>query len=801
MKILSKIINSAAALAQKTGGGVSGSREVSKEMIALARRAAAEGIVLLKNNNDALPVRPDETVAVFGRVQYDWFYVGYGSGGDVKPPYRINLIEGLENADVRVDGKLKDIYGKWCRKNVPDEGFWGHWPYNFKEMPLSDDVIDAAGKRADKAIIVIGRAAGEDREQKLKKGSFYLTDAESDMIAKVISRFEKTIVVINNGNVMDMSWTEKFGDKISALLYAWQGGMESGNAVADVIAGNVNPSGKLPVSIAKNYEDYPSSDNFGGKDFNDYKEDIYVGYRYFETFAKDKVLYPFGSGLSYTSFSYDGFIRYDGNGYFVEATIKNEGNKDGKETLAVYVEPPQGVIGKPMRVLASFVKSKIIPAREEENVTIEIPLDNLYSYDDCGISGYPSSYVLESGNYKVYIGTNVRESKIIGTFCIDKTVVKHVKPVCPVKSDFEIIYPKYAKDGECIMGTRLAAKAKRDIKDRILGAIPEPLVKRGMVNFREVLKGEKPLDDFVAQLTLAELETLTHGDYRMNSRFGASGNAGAFGGISESLIEKGVPQAITTDGPSGVRLMTYASLLPCGTAIAATFNEELTQKLYAEVGREMIEKGSDILLAPGMNIHRNPLCGRNFEYFSEDPVLTGMIASAVVKGLQSTGVSACPKHFACNNQEKNRLRNDSRVSERALREIYLKGFELVVKNAKPEMIMTSYNKINGVWSCYNYDLCTEILRNEWGFEGIVTTDWWNLPDRDHEFENIYNNAYRVRAGNDVLMPGGNRTNGKYDRSAEASVNENGLTRQELEICAKRVLNFLLTCPATAKKIK
>ena len=221
MKILSKIINSAAALAQKTGGGVSGSREVSKEMIALARRAAAEGIVLLKNNNDALPVRPDETVAVFGRVQYDWFYVGYGSGGDVKPPYRINLIEGLENADVRVDGKLKDIYGKWCRKNVPDEGFWGHWPYNFKEMPLSDDVIDAAGKRADKAIIVIGRAAGEDREQKLKKVSFYLTDAESDMIAKVTSRFEKTIVVINNGNVMDMSWTEKFGDKISALLYAW----------------------------------------------------------------------------------------------------------------------------------------------------------------------------------------------------------------------------------------------------------------------------------------------------------------------------------------------------------------------------------------------------------------------------------------------------------------------------------------------------------------------------------------------------------------------------------------------------
>ena len=178
-----------------------------------------------------------------------------------------------------------------------------------------------------------------------------------------------------------------------------------------------------------------------------------------------------------------------------------------------------------------------------------------------------------------------------------------------------------------------------------------------------------------------------------------------------------------------------------------------------------------------------------------------MTASAVVKGLQSTGVSACPKHFACNNQEKNRLRNDSRVSERALREIYLKGFELVVKNAKPEMIMTSYNKINGVWSCYNYDLCTEILRNEWGFEGIVTTDWWNLPDRDPEFENIYNNAYRVRAGNDVLMPGGNRTNGKYDRSAEASVNENGLTRQELEICAKRVLNFLLTCPATAKKIK
>ena len=306
--------------------------------------------------------------------------------------------------------------------------------------------------------------------------------------------------------------------------------------------------------------------------------------------------------------------------------------------------------------------------------------------------------------------------------------------------------------------------------------------------------GKITLDDFISQLNNDELEALTRGQGMMNSDLGVVGNAGAFGGIIPSLREKGVAPIITTDGPAGIRIKKYTSLIPCGTALASTWNCSLIELLTTVMGTEMLEHGSDVLLAPGMNIQRNVLCGRNFEYFSEDPVLSGKMGSAYVNGIQTNGVSACPKHFACNNQEVRRTKNDSRVSQRALREIYLKGFEICVKESKPLNIMTSYNKINGVWSHYNYDLVTTVLRKEWGYEGNVMTDWWMQKSASPEFPSVKDNAYRVRAQVDVLMPGGKHNAKKYksDGTLLATIGKtDGITRAELERTARNVLNLVL----------
>ena len=308
-------------------------------------------------------------------------------------------------------------------------------------------------------------------------------------------------------------------------------------------------------------------------------------------------------------------------------------------------------------------------------------------------------------------------------------------------------------------------------------------------------EGKASLEDFVAQLSLTELEAISRGAYNMDSPLGARGNAGVFGGVTQSLRDKGVSPVTTTDGPSGIRLYDSCSLFPMGTLLASTFDLELVEGLYRAMGAEMRWRGSDVLLAPGMNIHRNPLCGRNFEYFSEDPYLTGRIAGAVVKGLQSQGVSACVKHFACNNQELNRNRCDSVVSERALREIYLKGFEICLKQAKPLTLMTSYNRVNGVWSHYNYDLVQTIAREEWGYEGMVMTDWWMQYAASPEFPKVTGNGYRVRGRVNVLMPGSRKFQDHSDKPDKTLLatygKKNGITLGELQENAKYVLNCVM----------
>ena len=764
------------------------SKDVTEGMPELLRTAAAEGTVLLRNDN-VLPISRDCEISVFGRVQNDYIFVGYGSGGDVVKPYTVSLMEGLYNNGAKINKELADVYSIWCKENAPDHGFWGHWPHYYEEMPIETSVINNAAKKSDYAIVVIGRAAGEDRENTLTPGSYFLTEEEKSLISRVSEAFKNTVIILDIGSIIDMQWEKDLLKGNSAILIPWQGGMESGNALADVILGDKEPSGRLSDTIAESYSSYPSANDFGNREYNNYYEDIYVGYRYFETFKKKSVLYPFGFGLGYSKFSRD-FIEGDVVDNTVTLTIKTTCISDyaGKDVIQIYVEKPQGKLGNPEKTLCGFYKTDELSKDECAEATIEIPYYTFASFDDSGVTGYTDAYVLEKGDYKFHLGTDCRNTEVVFTLNIPETIViEQLTQVGAPVTEFKIL----GKDGKEVQVTT----NKTNLKNIILENLPADCGYTGDkgIKLSDVKYGKNTLDEFVAQLTTKELEAISRGAYIMNSPLGAKGNAGVMGGVLPSLRDKGISPVTTTDGPSGIRLLACCSLLPSGTTLACMWNTDLAFEVYSLVGSEMKEKGSDILLGPGLNIHRNPLCGRNFEYYSEDPFLTGKIGAAVIKGIQSQGVAACPKHYACNNQETNRNSNDSRLSQRALREIYLKGFEICVKEAQPHTIMTSYNKINGVWAHYSYELCNLILRKEWGFKGLVMTDWWMQYTSSPEFPNLKANAYRVRAGVDVLMPGGKRVGPKKSDGTLLKTygKPDGITLGEMQETAKHVINLVM----------
>ncbi len=793
-KLVGKVVNTVtnAATAQDSNSKVGNDYKPEEKIITLCRQIGAEGIVMLKNKDNVLPLDKSRTVSVFGRVQRDYFYVGYGSGGDVNAPYKISLIDGLRaNNNITLNENLVSVYEKWCTENPVDDGFWGHWPMCYEEMPLTSDIVSDAAEESDTAIVVIGRAAGEDRENKLEKGSYYLTDEEHAMLDAVTEKFPKVILLLNCGSIMDMCAINAYGDRISAILYVWQSGMESGNAVADVLSGDVSPSGKLTDTIATSYKRYPGSNDFGNRHYNCYTEDIYVGYRYFETFLKEKVLYPFGFGLSYTEFAFENVDFSAENGKIsISFDVMNIGKSAGKEVAQIYYEAPCGKLGKPSRALIAFAKTKLLASGESERISLEFAISDMASYDD----NFEFAYILEKGEYKIYLGCDVRSAAVCGSYIQqeDQVTLQLSQTAAPVEPFGRI------KANEFGLAYEAVPLAKYDLKQIVLDNLPAQLPKYDKpCTLADVKNGKVTMEQFVSTLDITELEAISRGDYTMNSPLGAKGNAAVYGGVLESMRTKGIPPVTTTDGPSGIRLSSCASLMPIGTEIACSWNTDLARELYTEVGKEMKILGSDVLLAPGINIHRNPLCGRNFEYYSEDPYLTGKMAAAVVSGMQSSGVSACPKHFACNNQETNRIYNDSRVSERALREIYLKGFEICVKEAKPQNIMTSYNKINGVWGHYHYELCTRILRGEWGFDGCIMTDWWMRSSKSPEFPNMRDQAYRVRAGVNVLMPGGGRTGRrKPDGTLLKTLGKkNGITLGELQRNAVQVLGYVINSAA------
>ena len=733
----------------------------SERLHELVLGAASDSCVLLKNEG-VLPLKKDKPCAVFGRCQYDWFYVGYGSGGDVHAPYFVNLIDGIRNAAGRLYEPLASEYKTLCssKQYAAQQGFWGHWPFSHPEIPIKAETIKEAAANAETAVVVIGRAAGEDRDNVLEKGSWFLTDAERSLLDAVTGSFARTVVVLNIGSIMDLSWIGEYGDKLGAVLIAWLGGQESGSGAAGVLYGDVNPSGRLPDAVARSIDDHLSSVCFGERDMTVYAEGIFIGYRYFERFAPERMLYPFGHGLSYTEFSYEpqGTVRTK-TGVIASILVKNIGDLAGKTAVLLWCFPPRAGMEKPDRVLVGFKKTRELPPGGAQSVTITCDNKAFASFDET-----KQAFVLEPGEYAFEVeGINVGGFTLNGTETVE--VCHSLKP------------------------------SREELMARIEAHIPKPAVPpEGRPSFEDIINKKVSPEEFAASLTPEELEALTRGHGRLNSPLGPAGNAGVFGGITPSLRERGVPAVACCDGPAGLRMGAFCTLIPCGTALAATFDTELVEALHEALAKEMDFFHADVRLAPGMNLHRNPLCGRNFEYFSEDPLLTGLMAAACVCGIAAGGKAACPKHFACNNQEFKRNKNDSVVSERSLRELYLRGFEICVKESMPDLIMTSYNKVNGIYSHYNFDLVTTVLRDEWGFEGAVMTDWWMRPGRSPEYPKLRDDAYRVRSQVDVLMPGSRSHIAKKYRSDGTLLKtlgkEGGITRAELERSAANVLRVV-----------
>ena len=764
----------------------------------LARQATAEGCVLLENEGQALPLREGERVAVFGRMAFHYYKSGLGSGGLVNTRYVVGILDALKDCkEIRLDEKLMGIYEDWIRENPFDEGQgWGRVPWCQKEMEVTDEMLGCA-RDNDVSLVIIGRTAGEDQDNNAGPGSYCLTETEEDMIRRVCQVSKRTVVVLNVGNIIDMSWVEKYHPQ--AVLYAWQGGQEGGNGVADVLTGKVCACGKLTDTIAQSIEDYPSTENFGDPFKNYYKEDIYVGYRYFETFAKDKVLYPFGYGLSYTSFGIKAeILKNSEEELTVAAEVVNTGAVKGKEVVQVYAKVPQGKLGNPARRLIGFAKTGELKPGEKEEVVIVIPKYDLASYDDSGVTGHKSCYVLEEGTYEIFVGSDVRSAESAGCYEEKFRVVEKLQEACAPVEKFSRMKAVLMPDGSYQAVTEKVPVRTVDPQERRKQNLPETLAYTGDKGYKlvDVLDGKVSMENFVAQISEEDLIAMFRGEGMCSPKV-TPGTAAAFGGVTESMKALGIPVGCCADGPSGIRMDcgTKAFSLPNGTALGCTFNTELVSDLYEMTGKELRLNKIDSLLGPGMNIHRNPLNGRNFEYISEDPLLTGRICAAQVKAMAKYGIGSTIKHFCGNNQEVGRSTSDSVISERCLREIYLKGFEMAVREGGARSVMTTYGSVNGLWTAGSYDLCTTILRKEWGFEGIVMTDWWAKSNYEGHQAEVQVKAPMVAAQNDIYMVVSDAKANPEKDDVEEMLHAGKLTLGELQRNGANILGFLLKSPS------
>lgn len=777
----------------------------SKKHRELSKQAAKEGMVLLKNEEQVLPLQKGTKIALFGKGSFDYVKGGGGSG-DVTVAYVKNLYDGFQELQDQI--QVYEPLSNYYREKVKEQYKEGIEPGMTIEPALSEALVTGARNYTDTAIITISRFSGEGWDRKstydmnvdrvkdmaepmkgeqFSKGDFYLTDEEMAMVNQVKDAFPKIIVVLNVGGMVDTEWFKNV-NAIQSVLMSWQGGMEGGVATAELLCGIGTPSGKLSDTFAKRLEDYPSSYNFHESDsYVDYTEDIYVGYRYFETVKsmQDKVNYPFGFGLSYTSFERKIIATVEQNGVIqVQVDVTNIGRYKGKEVIQIYVEAPQGVLGKSARSLVAFKKTRLLKTGETQRLILEFNISDMASYDDLG-KVQKAAYILEKGTYQFYLGASVRDVEKLDysyTVCENQVMQQLSSKLVPTSlkrrmlpdGNYEELPLGVENDPNASEIERVPDELTEGFSPRVRGLEGYQLwkqpYKKGVKTFVDVAEGTISLEEFLAQMTDEELAHLLGGQPN-------TGVANTFG--FGNMPEYRIPNIMTADGPAGLRIAPECGVnttaWPCATLLACTWNEELVYQVGEAGAKEVKENNISVWLTPAVNIHRSPLCGRNFEYYSEDPYLTGKMAAAMVRGIQSQHIAASVKHFAFNNKETNRKNSDSRVSERAAREIYLKAFEIIVKEANPWSIMSSYNMVNGHRASENRELLEDILRKEWGFQGMVTTDWWTFGEHYKE----------VKAGNDVKMACGYPE--KLLEAKEAGV----LSREEMEICAKRILELIL----------
>ena len=795
------------------------------ENLQVAYEAACEAVVLLKNDG-ALPLTTKK-VAVYGAGAILTIKGGTGSG-EVNERHSVTVLEGLENRNFEITSrKWIDDYQsgyesaaaahkqeRMKRVNIFKLDSIMQMLFDNFRLPSGRAITeeDVATSNTDSCIYVLSRQAGEGGDRKVEKGDFFLTDEEEAAIRFCASHYEKFVLVINCGSAMDMSFVEQIPG-INAIVYICQLGTEGGNALADILSGDVTPSGKLSDTWAKQYDDIPFAQEYsylnGNLDDEYYKEGIYVGYRYFDSFRVQPA-YPFGFGLSYTDFSiFSGGVSAQGANISVKASVTNTGTKyTGREVVQLYVSAPNGKLYKEYQQLAAFGKTdNLAPgARQELDLTFDMRTVSSYREED-------ASYVLEAGDYILRLGNSSRNTVPVGVVTLEQElVVSRHEHICPIQAPIEELKAEPFAFEALPLGLPHLVLAP-DAIDTVVYTYETP----------DVCDDPK-VASFMKDLTLDDMVEIIVGIgmFGGTTRFTLPG---AVGKTTSKFWDKGLANVSLCDGPAGLRiqkrstsekngtvkpvemamsvfdafpgfvkkfmtgnpekspvLYQYTTAFPVANALAQTWNKDLMYRVGSAIFREMKEYGCTYWLAPAINIHRNPLCGRNFEYFSEDPRLSGQMAAAITRGIQQEeGFYVTVKHYACNNQEDNRNKVSSNLSERALREIYLRGFEYTVRCGNAKSIMTSYNKVNGVYTPNSYDLCTKVLRNEWGFNGVVMTDWFSTN------KGLGSNALCMSAGNDMIMPGGSY----FKKDIIAGVKSGQISDEDVRRCCANVVKSIL----------
>lgn len=799
--------------------------EREKRNLKVAYQAACESIVLLKNDN-VLPFA-SKKVALYGSGASKTVKGGTGSG-EVNERHSVTILEGMENRGFEIASRTwieeyeeayqqqklefaaaqKAALKKMKIKSMMDLMFASFQP------PVGRAITEQDVKESDtdKCVYVLSRQAGEGADRKTEKGSYFITEEERACIESCVTNYKNFVLVINSGSSLDMSFVDEIPG-IGAILYISQLGTEGGNAVADVISGEVTPSGKLTDTWAKTYSDIPFSDEYsylnGNLDDEYYKEGIYVGYRYFDSFHVEPC-YPFGYGKSYTDFSiFASDIKVEGTKVTVTVKVTNRGDTySGKEVAQLYMSAPTGKLDKEYQSLVAFGKTRELAPGESDNLALTFDMAEVASYDESR-----ASYILEAGDYILRLGNSSRSTVPVAVVTLEKEVVVSTHcNICPVKAPFEEL--------------KAAAGDREEINPGILRITMDVDT---FTTAKYAYEAPKICEDervwkFINTLSLKEMVDIVVGIgmFGGERRFNLPGSVG---NTTSKFWDRGLANVALCDGPAGLRIQKrstvdkkgnvkavdmamsiydllpgiirrfmvgnpdkepviyqYTTAFPVAAALAQTWNRQILHEVGKAVYDEMKEYGCTYWLAPAINIHRNPLCGRNFEYFSEDPFLTGEMATAIIKGVQQEeGFYVTVKHFACNNQEDNRTGVSSNVSERALREIYLRGFENTVRKGHAKSIMTSYNKVNGVYAPNSDDLCAKVLRNEWGFDGVVMTDWFSTNKGQAD------SALAMKVGNDLIMPGGKY----YKKEILEGVKSGRITEEDVRRCCANVVKSIM----------